>query len=111
MLSPEEGYPLVQAWLLAMDLVGHRTAVAAVAHLVTALLLGQSLWTASLMRVVGSRLPVPARQRYRRVARAWTPPWLTPGWLMPGWSGRRWRWQRRRQAVRCCPSGHRARCG
>jgi len=83
MLSPEEVYPLVQAWLIAMDLVGHRTAVAAVAHLVTALVLGQSLWTASLMRVVGSRLPVPARQRYRRVARAWTRPWLTPGWLTP----------------------------
>ena len=66
-----------------MDLVGHRTAVAALAHLVTALLLGQSLWTASLMRAVGSRLPVPARQRYKRLARAWTRPWLTPGWLTP----------------------------
>ena len=85
MLSPEEVYPLVQAWLIAMDLVGHRPAVAAVAHLVTALLLGQSLWTASLMRVVGSRLPVPARQRYRRVARAWTRPWLMHGWLTPDW--------------------------
>ena len=83
MLSPEEVYPLAQAWLTAMEIVGHRTAVAAVAHLVTALLLGQSLWTASLMRVVGSRLPVPARQRYKRVARAWTRPWLTPGWLTP----------------------------
>ena len=83
MLSPEEVYPLVQAWLEAMAVVEHRTALAALAHLVTALVLGQSLWSASLMRVVGSRLPVPARQRYRRVARAWTRPWLTPGWLTP----------------------------
>jgi hypothetical protein len=83
MLSPDEVYPLVQAWLTPMEMVGHRTAVAAMAHLVMALLLGQSLGTASLMRVVGSRLPVPARQRYRRVARAWTRPWLTPGWLTP----------------------------
>ena len=44
MLSPDEVYPLVPAWLLAMDLVDLRTAVAAVAQLVTALLFGQSLW-------------------------------------------------------------------
>jgi hypothetical protein len=83
MLSPEEVYLVVREWLLAMELVGHRSAVGALAHLVTALLLGQRLAAASLMRAVGSRWPVPARQRYRRVARAWRRPWLTPGWLTP----------------------------
>src|SRR5947209_6271869 len=27
--------------------------------------------------------PVPARQRYKRVARCWERPWLTPAWLTP----------------------------
>src|SRR5919198_1634015 len=29
------------------------------------------------------RTAVPARQRYKRVARAWGRPWLAPGWLTP----------------------------
>ena len=81
MLSPQEVYPVVAAWLGALQIAGHRTAVMALAHLVTALVLGQRLGTASLMRAVGSPSLVPARQRYRRLARAWTRPWLTPGWL------------------------------
>jgi len=61
MLSPDEVYLLVQAWVTALEVTDHRTAAAAVAHLVTALLLGQGLGSTSLMRAMGSRLPVPAR--------------------------------------------------
>jgi hypothetical protein len=35
------------------------------------------------MRALLSPQPVPARQRYKRVARAWTCPWLSPTWLSP----------------------------
>jgi hypothetical protein len=51
------------------------------AHLVTALLVGQSLRPAALMRALLSPTPVPARQRYKRVKRAWTRRWLSPDWL------------------------------
>jgi hypothetical protein len=53
------------------------------AHLVTALLVGQSLRPSALMRALLSPSPVPARQRYKRVARAWSRPWLSPAWLGP----------------------------
>src|SRR5438067_9906388 len=59
------------------------TALRALAHLVTALLVGQSLRPTALMRALSSPVPVPARQRYKRVARAWTRPWLSPAWLVP----------------------------
>src|SRR5947209_20400164 len=61
----------------------HPAAVQALAHLVTALLVGQSLRPTALMRALSSPLPVPARQRYKRVARAWTRPWLSPAGLVP----------------------------
>src|SRR5438128_8499226 len=61
----------------------HATALVALAHLVTALLVGQSLRPTALMRALSSPVPVPARQRYKRVARAWTRPWLSPAWLVP----------------------------
>src|SRR5437588_3293221 len=61
----------------------HATALSALAHLVTALLVGQSLRPTALVRALSSPLPVPARQRYKRVARAWTRPWLSPAWLTP----------------------------
>src|SRR5438128_5906709 len=61
----------------------HATALSALAHLVTALLVGQSLRPTALMRALSSPLPVPARQRYKRVARAWTRPWRSPAWLVP----------------------------
>jgi hypothetical protein len=61
----------------------HATALTALAQLVTALLIGQSLRPTALMRALSSPLPVPARQRYKRVARAWTRPWLSPAWLVP----------------------------
>jgi hypothetical protein len=56
---------------------------ASLGHLVVALLLGQSLRPAALMRALESPLTVPARQRYKRVQRAWTRPWLAPAWLTP----------------------------
>jgi hypothetical protein len=83
MLAPGELYPLVLEWLQMMGVSGHRTAAAALAPLVTALLVGQSLRPSALMRALLSPSPVPARQRYKRVARAWTRPWLAPAALTP----------------------------
>jgi len=83
--SSQELYPLVLAWLQALPAPTpiHPAALTALAHLVTALLVGQSLRPTALMRALLSPLPVPARQRYKRVARAWSRPWLSPAWLVP----------------------------
>jgi hypothetical protein len=83
--SARELYPLIEAWMQALPAATplHATALRALAHLVTALLVGQSLRPTALMRALSSPLPVPARQRYKRVARAWTRPWLSPAWLVP----------------------------
>ncbi len=83
MLSPAAVYPLVQDWLQAMGAVPHPMACAALAQLVAALLVGQSLRPSALMRALLSPDAVPARQRYKRVARAWDRRWLTPAWLTP----------------------------
>src|SRR5919197_5240879 len=83
MLSPQELYPLVLTWLQALEVCSHPTALGALAHLVVALLCGQSLRPSSVMRALLSPKPVPARQRYKRVARFWERPWLTPAWLTP----------------------------
>jgi hypothetical protein len=85
MPSSPELYPLVCAWVQALPAPTslHPAALRAVAHLVTALLIGQSLRPSALMRALPSPLPVPACQRYKRVARAWTRPWLSPAWLTP----------------------------
>lgn len=83
MLLPQEVYPLVLAWLNALEVGRHRTGRAALAALVTAVLVAQSLRPAALMRALLSPRPVPARQRYKRVARRLTSPWLTPEWLTP----------------------------
>ena len=83
MLSSAELYPLVQVWLQTMGVAPHAPALAAVARLVTALLVGQSLRPSALMRALLSPTPVPARQRSKRVARAWTRRWLSPEWLPP----------------------------
>ena len=83
MPAPPEVYPVIARWLQALAGPTHRTAGAALAHLVTALLVSQSLRPSALMRALVSPQPVPARQRYRRVARAWTRPWLSPAWLTP----------------------------
>src|SRR5438132_589192 len=83
--SAAELYPLIEAWIQALPAASpmHATALSALAHLVTALLVGQSLRPTALMRALLSPVPVPARQRYKRVARAWTRPWLSPAWLVP----------------------------
>src|SRR5438132_935302 len=83
--SAAELYPLIEAWIQALPAASpmHATALSALAHLVTALLVGQSLRPTALMRALSSPVPVPARQRYKRVARAWTRPWLSPAWLVP----------------------------
>lgn len=78
MLSPSELYPALLSFLTAIAWIPHLTARAAMANLLTSLLLAQSLHPADLMRTTLSPLSVPARQRYRRVARVWTRPWLSP---------------------------------
>jgi hypothetical protein len=83
MLSPAELYPSVLAWLQALGLAPHRAALGGLAHLVTALLLAQSLRPSALMRALSSPQPVPARQRYKRVRRALGRAWLAPARLTP----------------------------
>jgi hypothetical protein len=83
MPAPSELYPLVLLWLQAQELTSHRAATAALAQLVTALLVGQSLRPSALMRALLSPEAVPARQRYKRVARAWSRRWLSSEWLTP----------------------------
>ena len=83
MLSPATVYPLLLTWVQALGVVPHATAAPALAHRLTALLLGQSLAPANLMRTLTSPLHSPARQRYQRVARTWSCPWLTSARLTP----------------------------
>jgi hypothetical protein len=83
MLSPQELYPLVLLWMQALELAPSSAALRALAHGVGALLCGQSLRPSALLRALLSPVPVPARQRYKRVARFWERPWLTPAWLTP----------------------------
>src|SRR4051812_50213074 len=71
MPTPQEVYPVLLLWLQACAGPAHPTAGAALAHLVTALLVGQSLRPSALMRALVSPQPVPARQRYRRGGRGW----------------------------------------
>jgi Transposase DDE domain len=83
MLSPTTLYPLVLLWVQALRCCPHRTGQQALASLVTALLTAQSLQRTALMRALVSPRAVPARQRYRRVARLWDSQWLSPAWLTP----------------------------
>jgi hypothetical protein len=83
MLTPLEVYAVVLAWLQALGVASHATAQASLAALVSALLVGQSLRSAALMRALPSPGAVPARPRYQRVARAWTRPWLSSVELTP----------------------------
>jgi hypothetical protein len=83
MLSSQELYPLVPLWVHALELAPSSAALSALTHLLVALLCGQSLRPSALRRALLSPLPVPARQRYKRVARFWERPWLTPAWLTP----------------------------
>lgn len=63
-------YPMLLAWFTALDYPHHATARRALAHQVTAVLLAQSLRPAPRMRALLSGITVPARQRFRRAARA-----------------------------------------
>jgi hypothetical protein len=83
MPSPLALYPLVVGWLQAMDVAPRRVALVALSQLVTALLAGQSLRPSALARALLSSQSVPARQRYKRVARSWDRKWLSPAWLSP----------------------------
>ena len=83
MLPPARLYALVECWLLAMDVVAHRAARQALAQVVTALLLAQSLTPAELARALPSSCAVPARQRHKRRARALDRPRLTSARLTP----------------------------
>ncbi len=71
-------YPLVLTWLQALGLTAHRTSQRAVAALVTALLVSQSLHPAALLRALPGSGAVPARQRYKRLARLLHSPALAP---------------------------------
>ena len=64
--------------MTAIGVTPHRTATAALAHALTALLVAQDLRPAAMMRAFVSAHGVPARQRYKRRARLWTRKWLTP---------------------------------
>src|ERR671934_3483 len=85
MPSSADLYPLVLDWLRSVFAVAPPPSAAqsALAHLVTAVLLSQRLRPSALMRALLSPVPVPARQRYKRLARAWTRPWLAPAALTP----------------------------
>ena len=88
MLSPEALYPgvhgVVQALGVARSEAGASSvAVGSLASLITAVLLGQSLRRAELGRAQASERSVPARQRYLRVARGLTRPWLSSAELTP----------------------------
>jgi hypothetical protein len=83
MLSPMELYPAIHAWLQALGAIPHAAGVASVAEVVTALLIGQSLRSASLARTLLSPPGVPARHRYRRVRRLLTRPRLASAHLTP----------------------------
>jgi hypothetical protein len=83
MPSPLALYPLVVGWLQAMDVAPRASALVALGQLVTALLAGQSLRPSALARALLSPQSVPARQRYKRVARCWERAWLSPAWLTP----------------------------
>lgn len=65
------------ACLQSPTFVSHRTAQASLATVVSALLIGQSLRPSVLARALPSPTLLPARSRYRLVARVWERPWLT----------------------------------
>lgn len=83
MPPPDELYPAVLSFLQALEWIPHRSGRVALAQLLTSVLVAQSLHPADLMRATPSPLTVPARQRYKRLARAWTRPWLSPALLSP----------------------------
>jgi hypothetical protein len=83
MLSPAALYPGIHGVVQALELTPTRAGEASLASLVTGVLLGQSLRRAELGRAQASERSVPARQRYLRVARGLTRPWLSSAELTP----------------------------
>lgn len=83
MLSPKALYPGVHGVVQALGVARSEAGAASVASLVTGVLLGQSLRRAELGRAQASERSVPARQRYLRVARGLTRPWLSSAELTP----------------------------
>jgi len=74
----------VLTWVQALAVCSHPAALVSLAQLVAALLHAQSLKPSALMRALPSpKTPVPARQRYKRVARVLDRPWLAPARLTP----------------------------
>lgn len=83
MLSPDALYPGIHGVVQAIAVVRSGAGEASLASLITAVLLGQSLRRAELGRTQASNRSVPARQRYLRVARGLTRPWLSSAELTP----------------------------
>lgn len=76
-------YPLILCLLQTLHVTTHRTSTRAIAQLVSALLVAQSLRPTPLARVLTSAPAVLAAQRYRRLRRLLDSPALTPARLTP----------------------------
>src|ERR1700736_4776823 len=83
MLTPQALYLLVLPWLQGLDIASRPAALTGLTQLIVALLTAQSVRPSALMRALLSPAAGPARQRYKRVARAWDRPWLASGGLTP----------------------------
>jgi hypothetical protein len=83
MLTAHELYPLLAVLLQAGHLVPHATARWSVAQHLAALLSGQSLRASLRARALPSPVSVPARQRFKRAARALERTSLAPATLSP----------------------------
>lgn len=83
MLTAPELYPLLVTFLQAGGLVSHATARRSIAQHVAALLSGHSLRASMRARALPSAASVPARQRFKRAARALGRTCLAPATLSP----------------------------
>jgi hypothetical protein len=83
MLAPAELYPAIVGWLQVVGVVPHASALASMAEMVTALLVGQSLRPSQVMRALPSPARVGARHRYRRVRRVLRRGRLSSGQVTP----------------------------
>jgi hypothetical protein len=83
MLSSTTVYDLLLPWIAALGVAPHRATARALCERLTAVLLGQTLTPADLVRTLVSDLPAPARSGFRRVARTWVSPTLSAAWLTP----------------------------
>lgn len=76
-------YPLLLGLLQTLGLTSHRSSTRAIAQLLSALLLAQSLRPTPLMRLLASAPAVLAAQRYRRLRRLLDSPALSTARLPP----------------------------